>query len=99
MTKQDLVDRLSEGVGMPRPEVQAVVDGFLALVMDTVADGKRVELRRFGVWKPVYRKGRQFRTPDGTKVIQVPDRPMVVFVPAAEFRSRVTGNLVGETPE
>lgn len=89
MTKQDLVDRLSDGVGLSKPEVQAVVDGMLALIMDAVSSGQRVELRRFGVWKPVNRKGRHLRTPDGAHEIDLPDRPTAVFVPAAEFRGRM----------
>lgn len=89
MTKHDLVDRLSDGVGLPKPEVQAVVDGFLALVMEAVSSGQRVELRRFGVWKPVNRKGRHLRTPDGIHEIDLPDRPTAVFVPSAEFRQRM----------
>jgi nucleoid DNA-binding protein len=89
MTKHDLVDRLSEGIGLPKPEVLAVVDGFLALVIDAVASGNRVELRRFGVWKPVNRKGRHLRTPDGAHEIDLPDRPTAVFMPAAEFRTRM----------
>jgi nucleoid DNA-binding protein len=91
MTKQDLVDRLSEGVGLSKPEVQAVVDGMLVLVMEAVSSGERVELRRFGVWKPVNRKGRHLRTPDGVHEIDLPDRPTAVFVPAAEFRARMDG--------
>jgi nucleoid DNA-binding protein len=90
MTKQDLVDRLSVGVGLSKPEVQAVVDGMLVLVMEAVSSGERVELRRFGVWKPVNRKGRHLRTPDGVHEIDLPDRPTAVFVPAAEFRARMS---------
>jgi nucleoid DNA-binding protein len=90
MTKQDLVDRLSSEIGMPKLEVQTVVDGLLSLVMDSVSSGQRVELRRFGVWKPVIRKGRKVRTPDGIREIDVPDRSTVVFVPSIEFRSRLS---------
>jgi nucleoid DNA-binding protein len=74
---------------MSRPEVVAVVDGFLALVMDTVATGERVELRRFGVWKPTIRKGRTLKTPDGQHDVQIPDRPRPAFIPAAEFCTRM----------
>jgi nucleoid DNA-binding protein len=90
MTKQDLVDELAEGIGLAKPEVQAVLDGFLSLVMDAVATGDRVELRRFGVWKPVVRKGRHFKTPDGEHEIDIPDRAMAVFVPASEFRDKMS---------
>ena len=89
MTKHDLVDRLAEGIGLSRPDVQAVVDGFLSLVVDAVANGQRVELRRFGVWKPVTRKGRHLRTPDGEHEIDLPDRPSVAFIAAGEFRARI----------
>jgi nucleoid DNA-binding protein len=74
---------------MSRPEVLAVVDGFLSIVMDTVASGERVELRRFGIWKSMIRKGRQLRTPDGVHDVVIPDRARPVFVPAAEFCARM----------
>jgi nucleoid DNA-binding protein len=89
VTKQDMVDRLAEGIGLPRTDVLAVVDGFLSLVVDAVAGGQRVELRRFGVWKPVQRKGRHLRTPDGEHEVDLPDRAAAVFVPSSEFRQRV----------
>ncbi|MBU1706432.1 integration host factor subunit beta [bacterium] len=89
MTKQDLVDQLASGIGLPKPEVQAVVDGFMSLIIDAVSSGKRVELRRFGVWKPVMRKGRHLRTPDGAHELDLPDRMVAVFTPAAEFRERM----------
>jgi nucleoid DNA-binding protein len=90
MTKQNLVEKLADGVGLPRPEVQAIVDGFLSLVIDAVASGDRVELRRFGVWKPVVRKGRHLVTPDGAHEVDLPDRATAVFTPAAEFRARMS---------
>jgi nucleoid DNA-binding protein len=89
MTKHDLVDRLADGIGLSRPDVQAVVDGFLSLVVDAVSSGQRVELRRFGVWKPVLRKGRHLRTPDGEHEIDLPDRSSVAFTAAGEFRARL----------
>jgi len=89
MTKQDLVDQLANGIGLPKPDVQAVVDGFMSLVVDAVASGDRVELRRFGIWKPVRRKGRHLRTPNGIHEIDLPDRVVAVFTPAAEFRERM----------
>jgi len=90
VTKQELVDKLAEGIGLTRIETQAVVDGFLALVMEAVSSGDRVELRRFGVWKPVLRKGRNVRTPDGLHEVHIPDRTAAVFAPADEFRERMS---------
>ena len=97
-TKQDLIERLADGTGMSRPEVQAVVEGFLALVMDSLANGERVELRRFGIWKPAMRKGRLLRTPDGRHDVLVPDRARPVFVPAAEFCARLTDTAERNVP-
>jgi nucleoid DNA-binding protein len=89
MTKQDLVDNVANGTGIPRQDVAAVVDGFLALVIDAVADGNRVELRRFGTWKTVVRKGRSFRTPDGQHTVEMPPRVAVVFMPSRDFKARL----------
>jgi nucleoid DNA-binding protein len=99
VTKQDMVDRLAEGIGLPRPDVLAVVDGFLSLVVDAVAGGQRVELRRFGVWKPVQRKGRHLRTPDGVHEVDLPDRAAAVFVPSSEFRQRVAEQAADTEPK
>ncbi|MCB9366085.1 MAG: HU family DNA-binding protein [Calditrichaeota bacterium] len=90
VTKQELVDRIADGIGLTRVETQAVVDGFLALVMDAVSSGDRVELRRFGIWKPVKRKGRSVRTPDGKHEVDIPDRMVAVFAPADEFKDRMS---------
>jgi nucleoid DNA-binding protein len=99
MTKQHLVEKLADGVGLPRPEIQAIVDGFLSLVIDAVASGDRVELRRFGVWKPVVRKGRHLVTPDGAHEVDLPDRATAVFTPAAEFRARMSDLSLQSVPK
>jgi len=99
ITKQDMVDRLAEGIGLPRTDVLAVVDGFLSLVVDAVAGGQRVELRRFGVWKSVQRKGRHLRTPDGEHEVDLPDRAAAVFVPSSEFRQRVAEQAATTKPK
>lgn len=70
------------------------MEGFLALVMETVANGERVELRRFGIWKHAIRKGRMLKTPDGLHDVQVPDRPRPAFIPAAEFYARMAEGKV-----
>ena len=89
VTKQELVERLSSGIGLTKNEVHAVVDGFLALVMDSVSSGERVELRRFGVWKCAKRKARTLKTPGGSQEGALPDRTVAVFTPADEFRERM----------
>jgi integration host factor subunit beta len=89
VTKQELVDRLSNGIGLTKQEVHAVVDGFLALVMESVSAGERVELRRFGVWKCARRKSRTVKTPNVEQKIALPDRTVAVFTPADEFRERM----------
>lgn len=83
------MDQVSNGTGIPRQEVVAVVDGFLASVIDAVADGQRVELRRFGTWKPVLRKGRMLKIPNGKKTVAVPDHRSVVFLAAQDFKDRM----------
>ena len=65
--------------------------------METVANGERVEIRRFGIWKPIVRKGRMLKTPDGLHDVQVPDRARPVFIPASEFQARMAERKVPTT--
>ena len=89
MTKAQIVDRIAEATGLTKMETEAVVDGFMLTVLETVAGGDRVELRGFGTFRPVERAPRTARNPRTDQPVPVPRRMAPVFKPAQEFRRRV----------
>ena len=89
MTKADIVDRIADATGLTKLETEAVVDGFMHTVLESVADGERIELRGFGTFRAVERAPRTARNPRTDEPVPVPRRMAPVFKPAQEFRRRV----------
>ena len=48
MTKADIVEQVSEATGLTKVETEAVVDGVIFYIKDSLQRGERVDMRRFG---------------------------------------------------
>ena len=55
MTKQEIVDAVSEATGLTKVETETVMNGVMTTITESLARGERVELRGFGTFgtKPV----------------------------------------------
>ena len=90
MTKRDLVIQISEETGLVQQQVLQIVQRTLDLIAESVAAGKTVELRNFGVFGVKVRKARIGRNPnDPDKDVVIPPRVIVKFKPGKELRQAV----------
>lgn len=89
MTKTEIIDRLAAGTGLTRIETEAVVNGFLSVVVDTLSAGEHLELRGFGSFRVQHRKARTARNPQTSEVVEIEDRYVPVFRPSRDFREGV----------
>ena len=90
MTKRDLVLRISEHTGMAQPKVMDVVQRALAYITEAVSQGRKVEIRNFGVFEVRIRKARIGRNPhDPGADVAIPPRAVVKFKPGKEMRDIV----------
>jgi nucleoid DNA-binding protein len=90
MTKRDLVLRISESTGLAQPKVMDVVQRTLAYITDAVSQGRKVEIRNFGVFEVRIRKARIGRNPhDPGADVEIPARAIVKFKPGKEMRDIV----------
>jgi DNA-binding protein HU-beta/integration host factor subunit alpha len=90
MTKRDLVIQISEETGQIQQKVLQVVQRTLDLISESLAAGKTVELRNFGVFEVKLRKARVGRNPnDPNKDVPIPQRAVVKFKPGKEMREAV----------
>ncbi len=90
MTKRELVVLISEETGMVQQQVLDVVQKILDHICDTLADGKSVELRNFGVFEVRVRKARIGRNPNQPETdVPIPKRAVVKFKPGKEMREAV----------
>jgi nucleoid DNA-binding protein len=90
MTKRDLVVRISDETGLVQQSVHDIVQRTLDHIAGAVAQGRKIELRNFGVFEVRVRKARFGRNPNnpGAKV-PIPQRAIVKFRPGKEMREMV----------
>ena len=89
MTKADIVDRIAKGTGLTKIETKAVVEGFMTTVKDAMEEGKRIELRGFGVFEVDHRAPRTGRNPQTNEPVPIDERFEPVFRPSDQFREAV----------
>ena len=91
MTKADIVDEISKATGLTKTETKSAVEGVIATIMNAIAEGKRIELRGFGVFKSKERKPRMARNPKTGEAVPLDRRSVPVFKPSPEFLEKLNG--------
>src|SRR5881409_36084 len=90
MTKRDLVIRISNETGLVQQQVLDVVQKTLDYIREAMAQGKKIELRNFGVFEVKIRKARVGRNPNAPATdVPIPERCVVKFKPGKEMRAEV----------
>jgi len=99
LTKTQLVKILAEKTGLTAVEVEAVIDGAIALIMDSLKKGDYVQIRGFGTFKVIKRKAKKARNPRQNTVVELPDRFVPYFKPTREFKNMVIESLKDKVSE
>ena len=90
LTKRDLVVRISNETGMIQQDVQKVIEGMLDHLIESLAKGRPIELRKFGVFEVKLRKARVGRNPNRPEHdVPIPARTVVKFKAGKEMKARV----------
>lgn len=58
MNKAELIDAISEKVGVPKKETESIIDSMLNIIVDKLKAGQEVTLTGFGAFSARTRKGR-----------------------------------------
>lgn len=93
MTKADIVDRIATGTGLTKVDTEAVVDGFMHVVIEAMKEGRNIEIRGFGSFKVKKRKGRVARNPRTGEQVMVDEHWVPLFKVSKEVKQAVNGNL------
>lgn len=93
MTKADIVDVIASATGLTKVETEAVVDGFIQTVINTMKEGKNIEIRGFGSFKVKKRKGRIARNPRTGEQVRVEEHFVPLFKVSKELKQIVDENL------
>ena len=89
MRKRDLVLKISGDTQIKQVVVKEVVQKVFDTILEALKNGKRIELRNFGVFQVKKRKKRIGRNPKTGEVVPVPERLTVVFKPGLEMKKLI----------
>jgi len=86
VTKKELVDRIADELNRDRPrspikrvQVKRVVQKFLDMIVEELAQGNRLEFREFGVFESKLRAARLAQNPKTLERVRVPSKRSVKF--------------------
>ncbi len=86
LTKRDLVNQISEELGFTQSDVSRTIEKALEIITKKLGEGKRWEIRNFGVFEVKKRAPRKGRNPKTGVVVEVPYRYVVTFKAGKELK-------------
>ncbi|MDX5326590.1 MAG: integration host factor subunit beta [Bacteroidota bacterium] len=89
MTKADIVARISDKTGMEKTDVQAIVEGFMREVRNSLESGENVYLRGFGSFIIKKRAQKTGRNISRNTTLIIPAHYVPAFKPAKVFSQSV----------
>lgn len=90
MTKKKLIQSIATEKGVHPNDARQVIQSFLDKMIESLAEGERLEFRDFGVFEVVVRKQKVGRNPKNAAVpIVIPARSAVKFTPGKKMRKLI----------
>ena len=79
MTKQEIVNTVSEATGLTKVETEAVMNGVMSTIIESLGKNKRVELRGFGRFSIKIQKSSIRRNPKTGEKVNTPEKKTIHF--------------------
>ena len=92
MTKSDIIKEVSDGTGLTKVEIEAVLDGIIHSISEAMKRGERVDLRGLGSFIIKQRPARDARNPATREIVRLKER----FIPAFKV-SKILKNVVNKS--
>ncbi|GAB6184254.1 integration host factor subunit alpha [Thermodesulfovibrio hydrogeniphilus] len=86
MTKADLVNYIFERAGLPKTEIQKIVETVFDTIKESLAQGENVKIAGFGLFN-VRMKGKRIgRNPKTMETVEITPRKVVTFKPSEQLK-------------
>ena len=89
MNKKELVAKLAEKTGETQKVSEKIVNAFVKVVEDELAQGGEIKLIGFGTFKVSQRKARTGVNPKTMKKMKIPAKQTPKCVPGKELKEKV----------
>ena len=94
MTRSDIIREVSEGTGLTKVEIEAVLNGFINSITESLKRGERVDLRGFGTFIIKQRAARDARNPATREIVQLQERHIPAFKVSKILKEVVNKSLL-----
>ena len=94
MTKSDIIKEVAEGTGLTKVEIEAVLDGVIHSISESLERGERVDLRGFGSFIVKQRAARDARNPATREIVRLQERYIPVFKVSKILKNVVNKSLL-----
>ena len=92
MTKSELIESIAhKQKHLPAKDVELAVKHILELMSESLAGGRRIEIRGFGSFSLHYRPPRMGRNPKTGDAVALAGKHVPHFKPGKDLRQRVNG--------
>jgi len=98
VTRSELISRLRDKKpDLTVEEIDQAVREVLDFMANSLAQGKRIEIRGFGSFDLVSQKARIGRNPKTGEPVEIPPKYKVHFKPGKELKNRVQQEMLSES--
>ena len=94
MTKSDIIKEVAEGTGLTKVEIEAVLEGVILSISDSLRRGERVDIRGFGSFIVKQRAARNARNPATREIIKLQERFIPIFKVSKILKEVVNKSLL-----
>ena len=94
MTKSDIIKEVAEGTGLTKVEIEAVLEGLILSISDSLKRCERVDLRGFGSFLIKHRSAREARNPATREIVKLQERFVPVFKVSKILKEDVNKSLL-----
>ena len=94
MTKADIIYEVSDMTGLTKVEVEAVLEGIIVSIADSLKRGERIDIRGFGGFMVKQRPARDARNPATREIVKLKERFIPVFKVSKLLKEEVNKSLL-----
>jgi DNA-binding protein HU-beta len=89
MTKVELIDKVAEGLGLPKREIEKMLDKLISTIQAALKERMKVSVAGLGTFVVKEKKARLARNPKTGESVQVPAKYAPKFRPGKELKEIV----------
>jgi DNA-binding protein HU-beta len=86
MTKVELIDKVAEGLGLPKREIEKMLDKLISTIQNALKEGRKVSVAGLGTFIVKEKKARLARNPKTGESVQVPAKRAPKFRAGKELK-------------